>query len=454
MPKEIVISVNGYAYNNGSVKPLKAMGMILDTPGILKRMFNGAVERWTEAGRPRYVDTIHRLSSRELEQQPAAVLVTSVSELFSAAIDAYGSLISGLIPAAWMSEALFTRFYNTFVRRRGDPLAQTFLLGFDSTPIQAEKSLFTLAEWVRSHSVLAAYLSCTPARHIAAQLEDGSTPPGVDPAEWGAWQTRFKEHLQRYGHMIYDLDFSNPVPADDPVPLLETCQLFIRGQGANPCARQADSVQKREQARQAVSGRLKGLRLKYFNRYLNRAQRYAPLREEGLADIGLGYPLLRRMLGELGKRFTAGGLMDTPGDIYWLTKDEVLQAAARLDGGAGLTSLRPEITRRRAAWLAASRVTPPMMLPQKKLLGMDLSELKSHRAHKNGNVLKGVAASPGIVTAPACVLHSVDEFSTMKPGEILVAEITTPAWTPLFARAAGRGNRCGRTALSRLDCCT
>jgi pyruvate,water dikinase len=54
-----------------------------------------------------------------------------------------------------------------------------------------------------------------------------------------------------------------------------------------------------------------------------------------------------------------------------------------------------------------------------------------------GDVLKGVAASPGQVTAAARVLRGPEDFGQMKPGDVLVAEITTPAWTPLFAMAAG-----------------
>jgi pyruvate,water dikinase len=54
-----------------------------------------------------------------------------------------------------------------------------------------------------------------------------------------------------------------------------------------------------------------------------------------------------------------------------------------------------------------------------------------------GNVLKGIAASPGRVTGLARVIHGPEEFGYMRPGEILVAKITTPAWTPLFALAAG-----------------
>jgi pyruvate,water dikinase len=77
------------------------------------------------------------------------------------------------------------------------------------------------------------------------------------------------------------------------------------------------------------------------------------------------------------------------------------------------------------------------MLPQRKLFGRDLTELKSGRAKKsNGLTLKGVAASPGQVTAPACVLSGPEDFAQMNTGDVLVAPLTTPAWTPLFARAA------------------
>ena len=53
-----------------------------------------------------------------------------------------------------------------------------------------------------------------------------------------------------------------------------------------------------------------------------------------------------------------------------------------------------------------------------------------------GETLKGVAASPGRATARACVVNGPQDFGQMKPGDVLVAAITTPAWTPLFARAA------------------
>jgi pyruvate,water dikinase len=53
------------------------------------------------------------------------------------------------------------------------------------------------------------------------------------------------------------------------------------------------------------------------------------------------------------------------------------------------------------------------------------------------DVIRGIGASPGRVTGAACVVHGPEEFDQMKPGDILVAKITTPAWTPLFALASG-----------------
>ncbi len=55
--------------------------------------------------------------------------------------------------------------------------------------------------------------------------------------------------------------------------------------------------------------------------------------------------------------------------------------------------------------------------------------------HQTGDTIIGVAAGAGAVTAPARVLAGPEDFGRMQPGEVLVAAITTPAWTPLFAMA-------------------
>jgi pyruvate,water dikinase len=72
-----------------------------------------------------------------------------------------------------------------------------------------------------------------------------------------------------------------------------------------------------------------------------------------------------------------------------------------------------------------------------KIFGFDLMSLKSKRGRGGkGTLIKGVATSPGKVKGLARVLHSPEDFGQMQPGEVLVASITTPAWTPLFAMAS------------------
>jgi pyruvate,water dikinase len=438
MPEELIILVNHYAYYNGSPKPGNLARMLLDSGKIMKRMFTGAMERWTEIGRPRYLERVEKWNTKNWRAFSSVELVESAKLLTESAIDAYGSMVSGVIPAAWITEAIFTNVYNRLIKHRDDPSAPTYLLGYDSLPIRADKSLYSLAEWARQDSALRDYLERTSTAQLAIALsEDNSALNNVPLKIWLEWRGRFHEHLQQFGHTIYDLDFMHPVPADDPRPVLDTFKLYLRGQGVDPFARQQESEKRREQAKYTMIQRLKGWRLNLFNKYLSSAQKYAPLREDGLAEIGLAYPLIREMLCELGNRLVQHKLIPDAGDIYWLTEDEVFLAATYLDAGQPAESFEDIIPQRKAEHQAALRVSPPMALPQMKVFGFDLMSLRDRRKRRSkGDVIKGVAASPGAVTGVARVLHGPDDFNQMRAKDVLVAPITTPAWTPLFAMAS------------------
>jgi pyruvate,water dikinase len=96
------------------------------------------------------------------------------------------------------------------------------------------------------------------------------------------------------------------------------------------------------------------------------------------------------------------------------------------------------VEERRAYARAAERVTPPPVLPpSSKVMGISMDQvIAADESSQTGDTLKGVGTSAGQVTAPACVLHGPEDFSQMQPGCVLVAAITTPAWTPLFPMAA------------------
>jgi pyruvate,water dikinase len=64
------------------------------------------------------------------------------------------------------------------------------------------------------------------------------------------------------------------------------------------------------------------------------------------------------------------------------------------------------------------------------------SMMPASTADQTGNVLTGIGGSAGKITATARVLTGPEDFGTLEPGDVLVASITTPAWTSLFARAS------------------
>jgi pyruvate,water dikinase len=435
-------TVHEYAYYEMALTAWQSVKliftMVLHAP-LLLRMLRTAPEQWTEEALPRYADVVKEKVACDSAVVPLPGLLADARQIVDAAARNYVS-IQLVLAAANMSEAIFTGVYNHLIKHKSDPPALTFLLGFDNTPIRAEKSLYDLAMWARGQDELVGYLARSSGKEIAAAYESQSMPTVVGES-WGEFTRRLAEHLNRFGHAVYDLDFAKTLPAEEPAQLLETLRYFVSGEGRNPHQRQAAAVAAREQAVASLLARLRGLRLRLFRRVLGWAQRLAPLREDALASVGLGWPVLRRILREVGRRIVASGAIAERDDVFWLQWDEVEAAASALDVGQSVGDYRQAIAERRKTWQRERGVTPPVALPVKggaRVLGIDFSRwMPARSGQKAGGAIKGFAASPGKVTGMACVIHGPEEFDRMKPGDILVAKITTPAWTPLFALASG-----------------
>jgi pyruvate,water dikinase len=403
------------------------------------RMLRIGVSYWRENGRAPYVETVRRWEGRRLADLPASDLLDGACEI------AWAAMFNLTAQMVWMgacagSEMLFTRVYDRLVKRAGEPDATAFLMGYDSTPIRAEKSLYDLAASCRGRDALAAHILNAPSKQLVAQLESDQIPKDVAAEDWRTFRERFGAHVTQFGHIIYDLDFAKPLPLDDPTPMLEIVKLYLRGEGANPHERQGSLEARRVQAVEAVLSRVKGLKRWAFTTTLRWAQSLAEVREDALADIGLGYPVLRRMLRELGGRLADLGTVEHPEDVFWLRQEELEQAVAALERGDVFPGMVARIRERRAFSHAAKRVTPPPVLPAsvKKVMGFSVEGMVAagEDSHTD-DTIKGMGTSAGQVTAPACVLHGPEDFYQMQPGCVLVAGITTPAWTPLFAMAAG-----------------
>lgn len=431
--KGFYIPFNGYVYGGIRMTPSDLIKLARMSTSLIAPMFRGSVERW-QVAREKLVAVVDAWERKPLETLSATELIEGVNTVFGATCT-YFTDIQATLPAASSSEVMFTRFYTSLIQRKGDPAAATFLLGFDTTAIQAEKSLYAISEWLKANPEVAEYVSCTPTGELATDLEQ-ETPPGRLAMElWNEWRMRFQAHLEQFGRTAYEFDFANPTPLETPGPMLEAIKGFLTGKAGDPNQRQREAIENREQATQAVLDRVGWPRKGWFLKLLRWAQRTGPMRENSIFDMGMGHPLVRRMFSELGRRFTGGGAISQPEDIYWLEKNEVEELAAALECGRLLPDYCNRIPDRKKQWQAALKVNPPVMLPEKTNWTKFIHGGEAEKI--DGKVvLKGVGTSGGRVTAPACVLFGPNDFDKLNPGDVLVAVTTTPAWTPLFALAS------------------
>jgi pyruvate,water dikinase len=434
-----LVTINDYAYLSFHLTARDWWWAVTKMIPTMPRLLKNAARHFEEVTRPRYAAAVAPWKERTPERMSAAELLRGAIAL----TDAMGHYLTTLqvdtLGIAAGTETLFTTVYDKLIKREGDPPAPTYLLGANSLPIQAEKALYDLAEWCHEHDDLAAYLDRAPAAELLRRFHEDDAPADVSAEAWREWEARFQAQLDQYGHSIYDLDFAKPIPVDDPTPLLQTLKVFIRGEGRNPHARQQRLADEREAAIEAVHERTGSLKRKIFDKTRGWAQTHTRLRENSIFDIGLAYPTLRRFLQELGRRLADAGAVKEAEDVFWIEKAELERAVQALELGEPLEDRSERIEGRKREWRAEKRVSPPAQLPRtERIVGIKTDVfLPANAEEQVGDTLSGVGCSPGQVTGTARVLHGPEDFDQMEAGDILVADITTPAWTPLFAMASG-----------------
>jgi pyruvate,water dikinase len=438
IPDNYLLPISGFAYMKVSYTPSEWWALVrYMVPNMLGLLRKG-VPYWRNVGLPMYQEAIARWDGKSLPDLSAGELLEGSRDVLYGYAVHLGALMASTMGPSAGSEGLFTQVYEKLAKREGDPPAPTFLMGFENAPLRAEKNLHDLAMWSKQHTALADYLSTAPAADIAAAFADGRNPDPVPSSDWEEWRIRLEDHLRRFGYSIYNMDFAEPLPMDDPTPIVDTLRRYINGKIRNPYEREQELRDAREQATASIRSRLRGIKRWAFDKALAWAQSQAPLREDGIAEIGLGYPLLRRMLCELGSRLAREGMLSKAGDVFWLEESELESATAAVDRGEGLPDLREPVRRRIEQWTSRRVIVPPPSLPpSSKFMGINVDIfLAAEESNQGKNVLKGIGTSPGVVTAAARVLRGPEDFDQMQPGEVLVASITTPAWTSLFAIAS------------------
>lgn len=158
---------------------------------------------------------------------------------------------------------------------------------------------------------------------------------------------------------------------------------------------------------------------------------------------------------EFGALLARHRFLGAADDIFYLQRHEVSDALVdlRLAWAAGSEPRGPGywppiVVRRKAIMEAMRRFTPPPALgavpeaitePMTIMLwGITTERVREWALDDSdsGTSLTGFAGSPGVVEGNARVILKVQRLSELEPGEILVAPVTSPSWTPVFGKIA------------------
>jgi len=159
-------------------------------------------------------------------------------------------------------------------------------------------------------------------------------------------------------------------------------------------------------------------------------------------------------LRELGTLFVENGFFRAVDDIFYLHWTEVYQVLTDLllAWSIGTEAFGPRhwpaaIEHRKMLLAKLRAFNPPPALgvvPEQiadpaivMLWGITPERLRAWITREKSNILRGFAASPGVVEGPARVIFDVAELQTVQDGEILVCSVTEPSWAPVFARVRG-----------------
>jgi phosphohistidine swiveling domain-containing protein len=226
-------------------------------------------------------------------------------------------------------------------------------------------------------------------------------------------------------HAVQSLDWYHPVAAE--LPAIATDHNTV-------AAKHRQLATDREAARATCRTALAPGQRAEFDALLEVAQRYAAIREQQSRDLSLGWPVLRACASRLGEHLTERHVLLGPDDLHFCTRPEVDAAVS-----GQRSSLANSAADRRRTWEQHRRLLAPITIGRPPRLVGDVIDT-AVRAARTGQAPEGAIvghpASAGRATGPVRIIRQPQDFEAFADGDVLVAKATSPAWTPLFARAA------------------
>jgi pyruvate,water dikinase len=140
----------------------------------------------------------------------------------------------------------------------------------------------------------------------------------------------------------------------------------------------------------------------------------------------------RVAMNELGRRMVEAGHFDHTGAYGMLRNDELD------DFLADPASWADEIRRREAIYTELLALEPPFIFNGEPPPIAEWEKRADRRVDTAvaGDVIQGVPGCPGKARGRARVLLDSHDPTALEPGDVLVAPLTDPSWTPLFVPAA------------------
>ncbi len=416
--KARIVVLNGYPYTHGFAIPMPPAE-------VFQR---GVLQVWENEYAPRIADFCLRTRSADYGSMTAVELADSLGEIIKQAGEAM-NLTMIVAVAFGMPTNQLADFCEAELGSDGQQLAATVLQGFDNVSAGAGGELGELA-------TVAAGLP-----EVAAALREGIYD-GLDALPGGPeFLARLREYLDEYGWRADSWGRIHiPTWAETPRTPLMLIGRYLSDGKMSPEAAMKRSVLLREDASREVQSRLSPDKLKEFQKLLGACRNHVRI-SEGRAfwqltiDGSLRVPFLA-----LGSKLADAGALDEPGDVVYLRLSETEEAARNpLPSWKDTAGARKEELKR---WeglsppLHVGSDAPPPRPPDFQR-AFDRFWGGKPEDSAEASLIKGHAASKGVITGRARVIMSLAEADRLQKGEILVCPSTAPPWTPLFAVAGG-----------------
>jgi len=253
---------------------------------------------------------------------------------------------------------------------------------------------------------------------------------------------RVDPYQREFGwHAVWSHEFIFPTVREQMEPVLELVRGYLTTDYDFPSAIEAMRLDIEAASREILEG-LTGDALEEMRAANAVNLRMAPLTPDHHFYIDQGANAhVRLVLMEVGRKLVEAGRLDRPDDVMFLRYTEL----RGLIGSAEAIPSRAIVASRRLEREAAERLRPrdwvgtvtPSQLAFPYLVNWGYPDRFHQKQSDDQRFISGLGASAGVVEGIARVVRTIDEFDDVRDGDILVCQMTNPAWVVLFTKIAG-----------------